>query len=319
MTFLLLLFSSCKEDKKTSITSSNKVEDLSSTQPFFKLSLAEWSLNKQIRSGDMNPLDFAQTAHELGFQGIEYVNQLYTPLMNSIGSPEKALDSLLPIMKAKSEEFKVRNVLIMVDQEGDLAAVSEKDRDAAVANHKKWVDAAAYLGCHAIRVNLFGAEDADVWKASSIDGLSKLADYAATKNINVLVENHGGLSSNAKLLIEVMNGVNKPNCGTLPDFGNFCLKREGGERWGTPCVDEYPMYEGVKELMSKAKAVSAKTYAFDENGNETKIDYVKMMQIVKDAGYTGFVGVEYEGDLDNPKEGIELTKNLLLNAAKKVH
>ncbi len=312
--FTFFLFFSCKNENKKESENVTSTEENTEQEPFFKLSLAQWSLNGPIRSGEMNPLDFAQKASQLGFDGIEYVTQLYTPMMEEYG--DAAMDSLLPKMKEKSEQYNVRNVLIMVDNEGDLAATAESDRDAAVEKHKKWVDAAAYLGCHSIRVNLFGAEDAETWKESSVDGLSKLSDYAATKNINVLVENHGGFSSNAELLMDVMNTVNKENCGTLPDFGNFCLKREGGARWQAPCVEEYPIYKGVEELMPKAFAVSAKTYNFDEEGEETKIDYTKMMQIVKDAGYTNFVGVEYEGDLPNPEEGIKLTRELLITASQ---
>lgn len=315
----IIICISCKNDAKTTVQVDETVQDTIQYDPFFKLSLAQWSLHEPIQSGEMNPLDFAEKAREMGFDGIEYVNQLYSPMMQSYESPAVALDSILPKLKAKSDEFNVRNVLIMVDGEGDLASDTETERNEAVDNHKKWVDAAQYLGCHSIRVNLFGSEgDSRKWKTNSIDGLSKLSDYAATKNINVIVENHGGFSSNASLLMEVINGVNKENCGTLPDFGNFCTKREGGSRWDAPCVEEYPIYQGIEELMPKAFAVSAKSYAFDDDGEETKLDYTRIMQIVKDAGYTGYVGVEYEGDLENPEEGIMLTKNLLLNASRKI-
>jgi sugar phosphate isomerase/epimerase len=207
----------------------------------------------------------------------------------------------------------------MVDGEGDLAVPNEEERNQAVENHKKWVDAAEFLGADAIRVNLFGSDEPEEWKAASIDGLTKLSEYAAGKNINVLVENHGYLSSNAALLVEVMEGVNMENCGTLPDFGNFCLKREGGERWQAACIDEYPKYQGVEEMMPHAKAVSAKSYEFDENGQETTIDYGRMLQIVKDAGYTGFIGVEFEGQELTAEEGILATKDLLIEEGKKLN
>ena len=138
------------------------------------------------------------------------------------------------------------------------------------------------------------------------------------KNINVIVENHGYLSSNAALLVEVIKSVNESNCGVLPDFGNFCLKREKGERWGANCIEEYDRYIGVTEMMPFAKAVSAKSNDFDKDGNETKTDYIKMLQIVKDAGYTGYIGVEYEGSILSEEDGIEATKNLLINTAKKL-
>ncbi len=289
------------------------------TKPFFKLSLAQWSLHKAIHSGEMDPKDFAAKAKELGFEGLEYVSQLYNDELKKNPDPQKAMQQLLETLKSKSEEYTIQNLIIMVDGEGDLAVIDEKERDQAVENHKKWVDAAQFLGCHSIRVNLFGTNDPNQWLKVATDGLSKLSDYAATKNINVIVENHGYLSSNAKLLAEVMKNVNKPNCGTLPDFGNFCLEREGEKRWGAKCVKEYDKYLGVEEMMPYAKAVSAKSYDFDSEGNETKIDYKKMLEIVKESGYTGFIGVEYEGEQLGEIEGIAATRDLLIRIAKQLN
>jgi sugar phosphate isomerase/epimerase len=213
----------------------------------------------------------------------------------------------------------MKNVLIMVDNEGDLADPNEAVRDAAVENHKKWIDAAAKLGAHSIRVNTFGTNDPKIWKTAVVDGLKKLATYAATKNINVLCENHGWLSSDAEKLMQAITTVNMANCGTLPDFGNWCTKRKDATaKWGE-CEEVYPdKYKGTALMMAAAKAVSAKSYDFDENGNETTIDYTKMLQIVKDAGYTGFVGVEYEGSRLDETAGIKATKELLLKAVKEV-
>jgi len=310
---------SCKNQKeKESKDETAKVEN-SNQEPFFKLSLAQWSLSKPIHAGEMDPMDFAKKANELGFQGIEYVSQLYTPILEKGETPEVAMKNLLDSLKVRSERYNVKNVLIMVDNEGDLATSEEKDRDQAVENHKKWVDAAQFLGCHAIRVNLFGSNDQEIWKNNSIEGLKKLGEYASTKGINVLVENHGYLSSNAKLLTEVMKGVNLPNVGTLPDFGNFCLEREGGERWGAKCIKEYPRYQGIEEMMPYAKAVSAKSYNFDDQGQETIMEFSKILKIVKDAGYTGFIGVEYEGEQLTAEEGIMATKNLLIAEGSKLN
>ena len=267
----------------------------------------------------MSPLDFAQKASELGFEGIEYVSQLYTNELKKNENPKIAMQTLLNTLKKNSETYNVRNLLIMIDGEGDLASTEENERDEAVEKHKKWVDAAAFLGCHSIRVNLFGTNNPDIWKQTAVDGLSKLATYAANKNINIIVENHGYLSSNALLLVDVIREVNATNCGVLPDFGNFCLKREGGKRWQAKCIEEYDRYKGVAEMMPLAKAVSAKSYDFDKNGNETTIDYGKMLQIVKDAEYTGFIGVEYEGSRLSEEEGVISTKKLLLEVAKKLN
>lgn len=312
LTFLLmisLLTISCKEKEKKA--AQNTPEIAINETPFFKLSLAQWSLHKAIRDDKtLDPIDFAEKASELGFEGIEYVSDLYIDEIKNLG-----MSALLDSLKAKSELFEVENVLIMVDGEGDLASTDVAKRNEAVENHKKWVDAAQYLGCHAIRVNTFGTNDPELWVKAAEDGLRKLSAYAALKNINVLVENHGWMSSDAPKVVEVMNAVNMENCGTLPDFGNWCTKRKDGENWGE-CIEEYPdMYEGIQLLMPFAKAVSAKSYDFDEEGNETKIDYARMLQIVKDAGYTGFIGVEYEGENLNEEEGIIATKNLLLKSA----
>jgi sugar phosphate isomerase/epimerase len=212
----------------------------------------------------------------------------------------------------------MQNLLIMIDGQGDLALSDKAARMAAVENHYKWVDAAQAMGCHSIRVNLSGSSDPNTWVPNSVEGLRSLATYARGKNINVLVENHGGLSSNAALLAQVMEEVNMDNCGTLPDFGNFCIRRNDSKDSQAGCAEEYDRYKGVRELMPFAKAVSAKSNNFDASGDEVAIDYVRMLQIVKDAGYTGFIGVEYEGKALSEEEGIVATRELLLKAAKKV-
>lgn len=312
---------SCKDaGEKNSEEETVKENKITNTEePFFKISLAQWSLSGPMRDGSMDPVDFAQEANEMGFEGIEYVSQLYTSKYANAENPEAAWQSLLDTLKAKSEEYNVENVLIMVDNEGGLASADEAERNKAVENHKKWVDAAEFLGAHAIRVNLFGSEDEQEWKTAATKGLSKLAEYAAGKNIDVLVENHGHFSSNAALLAEVMENINMENAGTLPDFGNFCIKREGGEQWEAKCVEEYPKYQGVEEMMPYAKAVSAKSYEFNEDGEETTIDFERMLKIVKDAGYTGYIGVEYEGSGLSPKEGILATKELLIEKGAKLN
>jgi len=310
--FLLLIILSCKTEKKEDNTKTEtKTEVKMSTEPFFKLSLAQWSLHKYVNDENGSPFDFASQAKELGFDGLEYVSQLYTKEIEKLGF-DKVIDSLI----THSKKHKISNVLIMVDHEGDLADPDEAKRNEAVEKHKRWVDAAQKMGCHAIRVNTFGTNDSEVWKTTVVDGLKKLSTYAATKNISVLCENHGWLSSDADKLMVAINDVNMKNCGTLPDFGNWCVKRKEGERWGE-CLEEDPdKYEGIKKLMPAAQAVSAKSYDFDQNGNETTIDYARMLQLVKDANYKGYIGVEYEGDRLNEKEGIAATRDLLIKAAK---
>jgi len=308
-----LIFVSCKkqEKKENEEIISDNVEQKS---PFFKLSLAQWSLHKAIRDDKtLDPFDFAQKASEFGFEGLEYVSQLYTEQIKTMG-----MDSVLTVLKANSVKYGLQNVLIMVDGEGSLASTNDEERNTTVENHYKWVDAAKFLGCHAIRVNAHGEGSAEEVAEAAIKGLTKLSEYAAKQGINVLVENHGGYTSNGAWLADVMKKVGKANVGTLPDFGNFCQTIGYGSINDENCKDPYDIYKGLEELMPYAKAVSAKSYDFDEDGNQPKIDYLKMMKIVKDAGYTGFVGVEYEGSNVSEQKGIKLTKDLLLKAGKEL-
>ncbi|MDG3582695.1 sugar phosphate isomerase/epimerase family protein [Galbibacter pacificus] len=291
-------------------------------EPFFKLSLAQWSIHKMIWEENFDPMNFAKKAKELGFSGLEYVNQLYNKEIEKRGNTNEAIISLANDLKKRSEEHQMHNQIMMVDLQGEenlLATPDEAIRKQAVENHKIWVDATSILGCHSMRINLFGSLDEGKWKESSVASLTELSEYASAKNVNIIVENHGYLSSNGALMAEVMATVNKKNCGTLPDFGNFCLRREGNELWGTPCIEEYDKYKGVEELMPFAKGVSAKSFNFDENGNETTIDFLKMMKIVKDAGFNGYVGVEYEGEELPEEKGILATKALLIEVAKKIN
>jgi sugar phosphate isomerase/epimerase len=293
-----------KEEPQNTTVDSEVIES-----PFFKLSLAQWSLHKFVNEQKGDPFQFAPMAKAMGFEGLEYVSQLYINKIETLG-----FDVVIDSLKTMSDIHKMSNVLIMVDAEGDLADPDVNKRNLAVENHKKWIDAAQKLGCHSIRVNTFGTNDAEIWKVSVVDGLKKLSEYAATKNINVLCENHGWLSSDAPKLVAAIQAVNMPNCGTLPDFGNWCVKRKEGAQWGD-CLEVYPdKYEGIKLMLPYAKAVSAKSYDFDENGNETTLDYPRILRLVKDSGYTGFIGVEYEGSRLDEKEGILATKNLLLKS-----
>ncbi|MCB0373601.1 MAG: sugar phosphate isomerase/epimerase, partial [Muricauda sp.] len=280
-------------------------------KPEIKMSLAQWSIHKMIFDEGVDPYTFAEKASKWGFEGLEYVSALYYKELQAADFSEEAMNSWVEKSKAESEKYGMTNLLIMVDGQGNLAATDAAERKAAAENHHKWVDAAAALGCHSIRVNLNGTQEPEEWIPASVDGLIQLATYAKEKGINVIVENHGGPSSNAQLLTEVMKKVGMDNCGTLPDFGNFCIKREAGDYYESKCLEEYDKYKGVEELMPYAKAVSAKSYSFDAEGNETRVDYDKMMHIVLDAGYSGFVGVEYEGSELSEEEGILATKKLI--------
>lgn len=276
---------------------------------FFEISLAQWSLHRTIRDRkELDNLDFAKTAREkYGIGAVEYVNQFFK---------DKATDmAYLGEMKKRAADHDVKSLLIMIDREGGLAETDPKVLAESVENHKKWVDAAAFLGCHSIRVNAYSSNpDRKEAAKAGVEGLGKLAEYGkANGNINIIVENHGGFSSNGAWLSGIMKEVNMPNCGTLPDFGNFCITREEGG-----CAEEYDRYLGVTELMPFAKGVSAKSNDFDEEGFDTGTDYRKMLKIVKDAGYTGYIGIEYEGNNLSEDEGIKKTKALLEKVGKEL-
>jgi sugar phosphate isomerase/epimerase len=260
----------------------------------FKISLAQWSLHKALFAKQLDNLDFAKTAKlDYGISAIEYVNQFFK---------DKAKDTAyLREMIKRSRDYGVENRLIMVDGEGALGDPDAAKRQQAVENHYKWVEAAKFLGCKMIRVNAQSRGSYDEQMKLAADGLRKLTEFGAKSKIAVVVENHGGLSSNGQWLVGVMKMVNHPMCGTLPDFGNFRVSRE----------EEYDRYKGVAELMAFAKAVSAKSHDFDERGEEIHTDYRKMMKIVLDARYSGFVGIEYEGSKMSEPDGIRATKKLL--------
>ena len=266
---------------------------------FFKISLAQWSLHKTLFDGEMDNLDFAAKAKsEFGIEAVEYVNQFFK---------DKAKDSdYLGQMKQRAADAGVASLIIMVDGEGGLGNPNEAERTKAVENHYKWVEAAQFLGCHSIRVNAYGEGSAADVSSAAIDGLGKLSTFAKDFDLNVIVENHGGYSSNGEWMANVISQVSMDNCGMLPDFGNFCITR-GDDG----CAEEYDRYKGVELFMPTAKAVSAKSHDFDEAGNEIHTDYRRMLQIVKDAGYRGYIGVEYEGRKLGEAEGIKATKALL--------
>ncbi|MFG0313824.1 MAG: sugar phosphate isomerase/epimerase family protein [Phycisphaerales bacterium] len=267
--------------------------------PLFRVSIAQWSLHKLLYGGEIDNLDFAHEARSMGFDAIEYVNAFFK---------EKAEDkSYLRQMNARAADSGVTQLLIMCDGEGALGDAEGAASTESVENHKKWVHAAKTLGCHSIRVNAASSGSYEEQQKLAAEGLRRLTEYAEPYGINVIVENHGGLSSNGAWLAGVMERVDHPMCGTLPDFGNFCMdwsRSSEPDAW-------YDRYKGTGELMPYAKAVSAKSHEFDADGNETGTDYRKMLKVVVGAGYRGWIGVEYEGSKHAPRDGSRLTKQLL--------
>ena len=266
-----------------------RAADAPAAMPLFQISLAEWSLHRTLFAGKLDNLDFPRAAkQQFGIDAVEYVNQFFK---------DKAKDATyLADLAKRAKDEGVTNVLIMCDGLGNLGDPEGAARTKAIENHFPWVEAAKRLGCHSIRVNAASKGSPEEQQKLAADGLSRLSDYAAQMDMAVIVENHGGLSSNGEWLSGVMKLVNKPNCGTLPDFGNF---------------HDYDRYRGVEELLPFAKGVSAKSHEFDADGNEVRTDYRRMLRMVVAAGYRGWVGVEYEGNGLSEPEGILATKKLL--------
>ena len=298
----------------------------------YKLSLAQFSLFRLEISGKLDPMNFAKISNELGFQGLEYLQGSYAG-----GLFGKKKEITLESMKAlamdlnkRAEDYGMENILIMIDIGPDLGSNVDN-----LNPYYPWIDCASEMNCHSVRVNLRGSDDdLSQWTQNSIENLSKLCEYAKPLNINVIVENHGGFSSNADYLVNVIDNVNHENVGTLPDFGNFCIKQDpkkseeisklfiqGGKKDSTrpptlydTCAERFDMYDGIEKLMKFAKGVSAKTHGFDSNGNDVDIDYKRMLQIVKNSGYSGFIGVEAQAFTMDPIEAIQASKKLLLNS-----
>ncbi len=284
-----------------------------------KISLAEWSLHRSIfgagldrnqwgtweqalkndpRSvlqGKLDHLDFASTARQVyGIGAVEYVNVFFYDRAGD--------EKYLKEMKLRADGEGVQSLLIMCDHEGALGDPDIYMRQTSVENHFKWIEAAKYLGCHSIRVNAWSVGSYDEQQKLVADGLNRLAEYAQGFDINVIVENHGGLTSNGRWLAGVMELASHPNLGTLPDFGNFQVSD----------TEQYDVYAGVAELMPFARGVSAKTHDFDSQGNETHLDYNRLIKIVLESGYHGYLGIEYEGDRLTEHEGILATRDLLM-------
>ncbi len=281
-------------------------QDTTSSSPP-KISLAQWSLHRSFQSEKYDNWDFAIIAKEsFGIDAIEYVAGLY---------PERGDDeSFWEEINQIAIDQGVKSLLIMIDDHGDLGAANDEERISAVENHYQWVNNARITGCHSIRVNAFGSDDKEVLRSALVDGLGRLTEYAAKEGINVIIENHGLYSSEAAFIVEVIEEVNNPYLGTLPDFGNWCTSQKWGSIYRGECIEQYDKYLGVREFMPYAKSVSAKSYDFDESGNQTLIDYYQMMKIVKEFNYDGYIGIEYEGNALSEEEGILATKKLIEKA-----
>lgn len=282
----------------------------SGAQSGIEISLAEWSLHRALYGGKLDHLDFpAKAKKDFGIAAVEYVNGFFGGRKMRFQEAAKNSGYLTELLK-RSQDAGVVNHLLMVDDEGPLAEREEKKRWQAVDNHKKWVEAAKFLGCKTVRVNLQGDGSADEKKTAAVESLGRLGALAEPMKINIVAENHGGVTSNGAWLADVIKQVALPNVGTLPDFGNFCISQP----WGTTqdgCEDMYDRYKGVAELLPFAKGVSAKSYDFDAKGEQPLMDYQRLIGLVKAAGYQGYIGIEFEGNTQPEEEGIRQTKALL--------
>lgn len=331
MIMAALLLMSCNSGSRSAseASTSDDSRDQSElkTTPDFQISLAQWSFHKtffggaiddwvwfgetirtspdDILKGDVDPIEFPAMAASYGIKSIELVNVFYFSKVSDMDYWEG--------FKQKCEDAGVSVGLIMCDQLGDLGSADPEARMVAVENHYPWVDVAKFLGAHSIRVNAAGQGTPEEVAANAVAGLTKLGEYGASKGINIIVENHGGYSSDGNWLSGVMKEVGMDNVGTLPDFGNFCI-----ERSPDGCANEYDRYQGMADLMPYAKGVSAKSHEFDEDGNEVISDFLRIMKIVKESGFKGYVGIEYEGDLLSEDEGIKATKALLENVFQEI-
>jgi len=278
---------------------------MKATASELKLSLAQWSIHRALESGDLKPENFAAIAkNDFGINAVEYVNGFYRDHATDVEFWKK--------MRATADSLGVKSLLMMVDEEGDLGNPNAEERNKAVENHYKWVDAASILGCHSIRINAFGEGSKEDVQMAMVDALKQLCTYAAKVNIHVIIENHGLYSSDGKWIAEIMRQVNMDNVGTLPDFGNWCTSHKwGSTQEGKECTEVYDRYQGVSETLPFAQGVSAKSYAFNEQGEETIIDYAKMLKLVKESGFSGYIGIEYEGAPLSEPDGIWATKALL--------
>ena len=262
---------------------------------FFDISLAQWSMHRQLRNGQLDVLDFAvKTRQVFDIDAVEYVNQFFK---------DKAKNrDFLQALKTRADDNGVKSLLIMIDAEGELGDADNAKRKQSVENHFQWVEAAQYLGCHSIRVNATGQGSAEEVHKNCVEGLTQLCEFASDYSINIIIENHGGYSSNGTWLSQLIRDVAMPNCGSLPDFGNF---------------GDYDRYQGVKDLMPFAKGISAKSFDFDKTGREIHTDFQQMLQIIKAANYRGYIGIEYEGSGDEDS-GIMSTRDLLMTLGRKM-
>jgi sugar phosphate isomerase/epimerase len=301
--FALLMSVSCKskvvQNQDTGIEESGFKSE---SKP--KLVLAQWTFNKDLFAGKMTTIDFVNKAAEMGFDGVEFVSQFIKDKVND--------DAYLAELKLASETAGIKNTMISVDvSEAKLGSSDPDERDIATAKHKEWIVAASKLNCPTIRVNAHGDGSADEMMSAMFNSVKELANFGKSYNVGVTIENHGQYSSDGKWLSQLIGKLVPYGVGSVADFDNWCIEREGGKLWGTPCIKEYDRYLGMKELLPTARSVSVKAFDFDEQGNAIKTDFKRMFQLIKEAQYDEYLAIEFEGHDMDPIEGIRKTLELV--------
>jgi len=292
-----------------------------------KISLQVYSFAPLMMAGKFDLKDFPEMVRNTyQLDGAEYWSIAFTGRENN--------EAFLKELKQKSDDNGVNNTIILVDdiniltmESGpSLASLSSEERSRAIDFHKIWVDTAAKIDCHSIRINL-KSNDGTAEEVQEVcsESISKLIEYSSQSNISVVLENHGGLTGNGKWLSGLIKNINNEFVGSLPDFGdfNFCQTR-GDLNFANvdrECEMKYDKYLGVEELIPYAKGISAKSHDFDKNGSETKTDYKRMMEIIKNSDFSGYISIEYEGAMLSmllnrdsylsSHDGILATKSLL--------
>lgn len=262
---------------------------------WLQISLQQYSFNGMLRSKKLAPLDYPKFAVEkTGIKALEYFNGFFEDKINSA--------KFLAELKNRCGDLGVENQLILCRSDLALDSADAGQRKGAAALLSRWGAFAKELGCHSIRVDCRSKGNREDVKKQAVDGLHQLCDLLEPMKMNAIVENHGNWSSKGDWVKEVMESVKRDNCGTLPDFGNF---------------KGYDKYQGVKDMLPWAKAICAKVHKIKPDGEAAQTDFERMLKIVKEGGFRGYVGIEFEGGAD-PVAGVLGTKRLIEKTLQKL-
>ena len=301
MVLMLMVSSACNQTKQRN-DSTESFNNIKSP----KFTLGQWTYNKALFNNEMTTFDFIRLAAEADFEGVEYVNQFF---LDQVQNAE-FLDSLISTAKKNN----IKSTLLIIDAAGNLGASDSTMRANAIETHKKWIDAAQIINCPTVRINAYGDGSPELIKSRCISSITSLARHAQKLDIEILIENHGGISNNGAWLASLIKDIGLSNVHALADIDNWCIERENGKLWGAPCIHRYDPYQGMRELMPYAKAISIKSFEFDEDGNEKNIDFVRFFEIIKSHDFDGYLGIEYEGEERSVEEGIQKTIQLATQA-----